>query len=36
VPASLLLVIVVMNVWALVHFLFAARTVRDDLRAKDR
>jgi len=36
VRASLLLVIVVMNVWALVHFLLAARTLRDDLQAKDR
>lgn len=36
VQTSLLLVIVVMNVWALVHFLLAARTLRDDLQAKDR
>lgn len=36
VRASLLLVIVGMNLWALVHFLLAARTLREDLRAKER
>jgi MFS family permease len=32
---SLLCVLVVMNAWAAVHFLLAARTLREDLLAKD-
>lgn len=35
VRASLLLVIVGMNLWALVHFLLAARTLRADLQRKE-